>query len=92
FAASPADSQALWWLGPALGQELAPFSSLFAFMPESDRPALLQVLRELDDTSRANLATLAPRLTEARRQGLRRDLLAAPAARRGPLISERLLQ
>ena len=92
FAASPADTQALWWLGPALGQELARFSSLFAFMPESDRPALLQVLRELDDSSRANLATLAPRLSEARRQALRRDLLAAPAARRGPLISERLLQ
>ena len=92
FAAAPADTQALWWLGPALGQELAPFSSLFAFMPESDRPALLQVLRELDDDSRANLATLAPRLTEARRQALRRDLLAAPAAGRAQLIRERLLQ
>ena len=92
FGASPADTQSLWWLGPALGQELAPFSSLFAFMPESDRPALLQVLRELDDQSRANLATLAPRLTEARRQALRRDLLAAPAAGRAKLIGDRLLQ
>ena len=92
FVASPADTQALWWLGPALGQELAPFSSLFAFMPESDRPALLQVLRELDDESRANLATLAPRLSEARRQALRRDLLAAPAADRAKLIGDRLLQ
>lgn len=92
FAASPADTQALWWLGPALGQELAPFSSLFAFMPESDRPALLQALRELDDESRANLATLAPRLSEARRQALRRDLLAASAAGRAQLIRDRLLQ
>lgn len=92
FAASPADTQALWWLGPALGQELAPFSSLFAFMPESDRPALLQVLRELDDQSRANLATLAPRLTEARRQALRRDLLAAPTDGRAQLIRDRLQQ
>lgn len=92
FAASPADTQALWWLGPALGQELAPFSSLFAFMPESDRPALLQVLRELDEQSRADLATLAPRLTEAPRQALRRDLLAAPAADRAQLIRERLQQ
>ena len=92
FAAAPADTQALWWLGPALGQELAPFSSLFAFMPESDRPALLRVLRELDDPSRVDLAMLAPRLTEARRQALRRDLLAAPAAKRATLIRERLQQ
>ena len=92
FIASPADTQALWWLGPALGQELAPFSSLFAYMPEADRPALLQVLRELDDASRANLATLAPRLSEARRQALRRDLLAASAGDRATLISARLLQ
>ena len=92
FSSSSADTQALWWLGPALGQELAPFSTLFAFMPESDRPALLQVLRELDDQSRADLATLAPRLTEARRQALRRDLLAAPAAGRANLIRNRLQQ
>ena len=92
FAAAPADTQALWWLGPALGQELAPFSSLFAFMPESDRPALLQLLRELDDESRGNLATLAPRLSEARRQALRRDLLAAPASGRAQLVRDRLRQ
>lgn len=92
FAAAPPDTQGLWWLGPALGQELAPFASLFAFMPEADRPALLLVLRELDEGARADLATLAPRLSEARRQALRRDLLAAPAARRASLIRERLAQ
>lgn len=92
FAASPPDTQALWWLGPALGQELAPFSTLFTFMPEADRPALLLVLRELDAAARADLATLAPRLSEARRQALRRDLLAAPPERRAALIRERLAQ
>jgi hypothetical protein len=61
-------------------------------MPEADRPALLLVLRELDDVARADLATLAPRLSEARRQALRRDLLAAPPERRAALIRERLAQ
>jgi hypothetical protein len=92
FAASPSDTQALWWLGPGLGQELAPFSSLFAYLPESERPALLQVLRGLDPDARADLGLLAPRLTEARRQALRRDLLAAPAEQRSELIRERLAQ
>ena len=90
FAASPPDTQALWWLGPGLGQELAPFSSLFAYLPESERPALLQVLRGLEPDARADLGLLAPRLTEARRQALRRDLLAAPAQERSQLIRERL--
>ena len=92
FAASPSDTQALWWLGPGLGQELAPFSSLFAYLPESERPALLQVLRGLEPDARADLGLLAPRLTEARRQALRRDLLAAPAEQRSQLIRERLAQ
>jgi hypothetical protein len=92
FAASPSDTQALWWLGPGLGQELAPFSSLFAYLPETERPALLQVLRGLDPDARADLGLLAPRLTEARRQALRRDLLAAPAEQRSQLIRERLAQ
>jgi hypothetical protein len=92
FAASSPDTQGLWWLGPALGQELAPFSSLFAFMPEADRPALLLVLRGLDDGARSDLATLAPRLSEARRQALRRDLLAAAPDKRAALIRERLGQ
>lgn len=92
FAASPSDTQALWWLGPGLGQELAPFSSLFAYLPESERPALLQVLRGLEPDARADLGLLAPRLTEARRQALRRDLLAAPAEQRSQLIRDRLVQ
>lgn len=92
FAASPPDTQALWWLGPGLGQELAPFASLFAYLPESDRPTLLQVLRGLDPDARADLGLLAPRLTEARRQALRRDLLAAPPEQRSQLIRDRLAQ
>jgi hypothetical protein len=92
FAAVPADAQALWWMGPALGQELAPIAALFAFMPEADRPALLAALRGLDPASRADLALLAPRLSEAKRQALRRDLLRAPPESRAELIRERLAQ
>ena len=92
FATLPADDQNLWWMGPALGQELVPVASLFAFMPESRRPALLDALHSLDAQSRSELATLAPRLIEARRQQLIEDLLAAPPERRAELIRQRLAQ
>jgi hypothetical protein len=92
FAALPADDQNLWWMGPALGQELVPVASLFAFVPESRRPALLDAVHSLDAQSRADLAMLAPRLVEARRQQLIEDLLAAPPAQRAELIRQRLAQ
>lgn len=92
FAAEPADNQALWSLGPVMGQELAPISSLFAFMPEAERPALLSALHDLDRQARADLALLAPRLTEATRQALRRDLVQAPPEKRAQLIRDRLAQ
>lgn len=92
FAALPADDQNLWWMGPALGQELVPVASLFAFMPESRRPALLDALHSLDAQSRMDLATLAPRLIEARRQQLIEDLLAAAPEQRAELIRQRLAQ
>lgn len=92
FAALPADTQRLWWLGPVLGQELMPIASLFSFMPEAERPALLDALRGLDAQARGDLALLAPRLNEAQRQSLRRDLLAASAEQRAALIRGRLAQ
>lgn len=90
FADAPPDTQSLWWLGPGMGQELAPFSSLFAYLPEADRPALLHVLRELEPDARADLSLLAPRLNEAQRQALRRDLIAAAPADRAAIIRARL--
>lgn len=92
FAALPQDNQALWWLGPRLGRELAPFASLFAYLPESERPGLLLVLRDLEPGARADLALLAARLGEARRQSLRRELIAAPAAQRSQIIRQRLAE
>lgn len=92
FAALPADDQNLWWMGPTMGQELVPVASLFAFVPESRRPALLEAVHGLDAQPRADLAMLAPRLSEARRQQLIEDLLAAPPERRAELIRQRLGQ
>lgn len=92
FAALPADDQNLWWMGPTLGQELVPVAALFAFVPASQRPALLEVVHGLDAQPRADLATLAPRLSEARRKQLIEDLLAAPPERRTELIRQQLGQ
>ncbi|MFA6986428.1 MAG: DUF3106 domain-containing protein [Arenimonas sp.] len=92
FAALPADTQRLWWLGPMLGQELAPIASLFAFMPEAERPELLLALRTLGAEARGDLVLLAPRLNEAQRQTLRRELLAAAPGQRAALIHRRLAQ
>lgn len=91
FAALPIDAQRTWWLGPSLGHNLAPVISLFAFVPEADRPALLELLGTLDAQARADLIALAPRLNEGQRQSLRQDLLAAPPAQRGQLIRQRLV-
>ncbi len=92
FAALPDDTQKLWRLGPALGPELTAMAPLFAFLPEDERPELLSVLRSLDIDARRDLAVLAPRLGEAERAILRRELSAAPAAQRAALIRARLAQ
>ncbi len=90
FAALPDDTQKLWRLGPALGPELTAMAPLFAFLPEDERPGLLSVLRSLDMDARRDLAVLAPRLGEAERAILRRELSAVPAAERAALIRARL--
>jgi hypothetical protein len=90
FAALPDDTQQLWRLGPALGPDLSSIAPLFAFVPARERPALLSVLRTLDGDARRDLSELAPRLGEAERAQLRRDLAAAPPAQRAALIHARL--
>jgi DNA-directed RNA polymerase specialized sigma24 family protein len=92
FASLDADTQRVWWLGPAMGQQLAPIAVFFAFLPEADRPALLNALRGLDPTARAELSLLAPRLDEAGRQSLRRELLRLPAEQRAAFVHARLGQ
>ncbi|MEO8161387.1 MAG: DUF3106 domain-containing protein, partial [Arenimonas sp.] len=90
FQALDADTQRVWWLGPDLGQQLAPIAALFAFLPEADRPALLAALRGLEPQARGELAALAPRLDEGQRQSLRRQLLALPPEGRAEFIHRRL--
>lgn len=92
FAALPIDAQRAWWLGPSLGRNVAPMISLFAFVPEAERPALLELLGSLDAQARADLMALAPRLNEGQRQSLRQELLAASPMQRGQLIRQRLAQ
>ena len=90
FAALPDDTQQLWRLGPALGPDLGAIAPLFAFLPARERPDLLSVLRTLDGAARRDLSELAPRLSEADRAQLRRQLAATPAAQRAALIRARL--
>lgn len=92
FAALPIDAQRAWWLGPSLGRNVAPMISLFAFVPEAERPALLELLGTLDAQARTDLMALAPRLNEGQRQSLRQELLAASPMQRGQLIRQRLTQ
>jgi hypothetical protein len=90
FLALDPDTQRVWWLGPALGEQLAPIAVLFAFLPEDDRPALLEALRGLDPVARAELSLLARRLEEGPRQALRKQLLALPPEARAAHIHQRL--
>ena len=90
FAALPDDTQQLWRLGPALGPDLGAIAPLFAFLPGRERPALLSVLRTLDSVARRDLSELAPRLSEAERAQLRRELAATPPAQRAALLRARL--
>jgi hypothetical protein len=92
FAALDADTQRVWWLGPSLGQQLAPIAVFFAFLPEADRPALLAALRGLGPVARAELSLMAPRLDEAKRQALRRELLQLAPEQRDAWIHERLAE
>jgi hypothetical protein len=92
FAALPDDTQQLWRLGPSLGPELTAIAPLFAFLPEAERPPLLAALRSLDLQSRRDLALLAPRLSEAGRDRLRRELVAAAPGARAGLVRAQLAQ
>ena len=90
FDALPADERQDWWLGPGIGADFAGLRPLFAFLPEGERPAMLQMLRTLSPQARTELAELARRLPANGRDALRRELLAATPAGREPLIRERL--
>jgi hypothetical protein len=54
----------------------------FAFVPPEERPATLQMLRELSREDRQRLRDLVPRLAPEQRDALRRDLLQRDPAQR----------
>jgi hypothetical protein len=60
---------------------------LFDYLPAAEQATLVAALRALPDEALAALATLAPTLTPARAQEFRKELLAAPAAGRGDVVS-----
>lgn len=88
FAALPATEREDWRLGPSLAPQIAPLKPLFAFLPAADQAALLALLRDLPPPAREALGKVAADAGEARRQELRRQLLAAPPAARPALIEK----
>jgi hypothetical protein len=90
FDALPPDERQDWWLGPGIGAGFAQLRPLFAFVPQDERPELLQMLRDLSPAAREDLALLATRLPANERESLRRELLAAPATERQAILERRL--
>ncbi len=84
------DAQRTWQLGPTLGAQMASLAPMFAFVPESERTGVYTLLRQLDASARADLVLLAPRLDNAARERLRRQLQAAAPETRGELIRRQM--
>jgi hypothetical protein len=92
FRQLPAEQQQVWWLGPSLAPDVIAVGGLFAFVPESERAALLDVVRDLPASSRMQLAQLTVRLNESQRARLRADLIAAAPGQRPEVIEKALAQ
>lgn len=71
-----------WRLGPAIGRDYVALHPLIGFVPESQRDALLALLRSLDAEQRGQLARIAQRTPPQDRQSLRNTLLALPPDQR----------
>lgn len=72
-----------WLLGPALGGDWQRLQPLLQQVPPAQRAPLLAALRAMTAQQRADLGVLAQRTPPQGRDGLRRALLAQPAAGRG---------
>lgn len=103
FAALPADDQARfraefaqldrseqrgWLLGPDVGASWPQLSPLFSYVPEDERAPLLRILRDMDGDQLAMLGRIAWRTPPERRDALRRELIAVPAANRAAWLSQ----
>ncbi|MGH8029262.1 MAG: DUF3106 domain-containing protein [Arenimonas sp.] len=87
FAALPDIERARWRLGPALATQMPSLRALFDYLPAADQATLLATLRTLPAEALASLSKLAPNLSPARAQVLRRELLDAPADARGAVVA-----
>ena len=79
-----------WRLGPVLGADYWRLHGLLAQVPARQREPLLQVLRDMTAAQRAQLSVLTQRTPPQERDGLRRDLIATPPARRQEWLWEQL--
>lgn len=82
FDALPADARHGWWLGPGMGHHWPRVAPLFAFAPEGQRAALLDLLRAAGSEDIDALERLAQITPPEERDALRLDLLRVPAAER----------
>jgi hypothetical protein len=92
FSRLPPEQQQAWWLGPGLAPDVIAAGGLFAFVPESERAALLDVVRDLPPSSRMQLAQLSVRMNAPQLAALRRELIAAPPGQRPDLIEKAFSQ
>jgi hypothetical protein len=90
FARLPTEQQQVWLLGPGLAPDVIAVGGLFAFVPQSDRAALLDVVRTLPPSSRMQLAQLSSRLNAPQLDALRRELIAAAPGQRPAVIEKAL--
>lgn len=79
-----------WLLGPALGSDYDALQPLLLTVPPQERLPLLEALRALTPTERADLAMLAHRTPPQQRDALRRGLLSTASANRDAWLQAQL--
>lgn len=79
-----------WLLGPVLGRDYPSLQPLLAQVPQEQHAGLLEVLRAMTPTQRADVAVLVARTPPQERAGLRLELLSTPASNRERWLWSRL--
>jgi transketolase len=79
--------QQQWWLGADLGRDALMLESWLRFVPDAQREAWLELLRELNPEQRFTLKKYGDRANAAQRDTLRTRLLSAPKDARAEMIN-----
>lgn len=79
-----------WLLGPVLGADYPRLQSLLSYVPAEQQSPLLQVLRAMSASERADLGVLAQRTPPEGRDALRRALLSTAAGNRAAWLRMQL--